>query len=148
MEEELPFWEMEPADELVSGGGTIELGIGKGKKIPLGPQVFVKRGEVYAVYLPTATPSGTLDLTGLMGDAELRWFNPRSGAFAGQKRQIRGGGPVELGAAPADPEQDWVVLVKRTQKSAGLPGPHEIQRRSEFSGPALGNAIAGGSRFE
>ncbi len=134
MEEELPFWEMEPADELVSSGGTIELGIGKGKKIPLGPQVFVKPGEVYAIYLPTATPTGTLDLQGLTGAAELRWFNPRSGEFAGQTRQVRGGGPVELGAAPADAEQDWVVLVKRTQKSAAIPDATKYNIGLSFPG--------------
>ena len=40
MESELPFWEMEPSDELAAGASTFAMGIGKGKTVPLGPQVF------------------------------------------------------------------------------------------------------------
>ena len=69
MEENLPFWEMEPADELSKGGGTIAVGIGKGKSVALGPQVFAKRGEVYAVYLPTGVGNGHARPDGL----ERRW---------------------------------------------------------------------------
>lgn len=113
MEEHLPFWEMQPSDGLVSGAGTVSLPIGKGRTQPLGPQVFTKPGEVYAVYLPTATPSGSLDLAALAGKATLRWFNPRTGEFVGVTREVAGGAKVALGEAPADPAEDWVVLVKR-----------------------------------
>ncbi len=118
MEENLPFWEMEPADELSAGGATIAVGTGRGRSVPLGPQVFAKRGEVYAVYLPTCTSTGTLDLTELKGTAQQRWFNPRSGVFAGTSTPIAGGGRRELGPPPAEPAADWVVLIKRTDKPA------------------------------
>ena len=52
LEENTPFWEMDPADDLVAGASTIEIGVGKGKPSALGAQVFVKPGQVYAVYLP------------------------------------------------------------------------------------------------
>jgi hypothetical protein len=116
MEENLPFWEMEPADELSAGGATIKVGTGKGTSVRLGPQVFAKRGQVYAVYLPTATATGTIDLTDLKGNAELRWFNPRTGAFVGDATQLAGGAPREPGLPPGEPEADWVVLIRRANR--------------------------------
>lgn len=118
MEENLPFWEMEPADELSSGGATLAVGIGKGKTVPLPPQVIFKRGEVYAVYLPTCSSTGSLDLSDLNGTAEQRWFNPRSGEFVGETLRIVSGARHELGPPPSEPDLDWVVLIKRTDKPA------------------------------
>jgi PelA/Pel-15E family pectate lyase len=117
MEENLPFWEMEPTDNLSSGGATIAVGIGRGQSVPLGPQVFAKPGEVYAVYLPTCTATGTLDLTDLKGMADLRWFNPRTGTFVGTPTRIPGGAPWGLAQPPREPDADWVVLIRSTGKS-------------------------------
>ncbi len=114
MEENLPFWEMEPADELSQGGAMIAVGIGRGRSAPLGPQVFSKRGEIYAVYLPNCSATGTLDLTDLMGMAEMRWFNPRTGVFVGAPMDIVGGARRKLGPPPAEPNSDWVVLIRRS----------------------------------
>ncbi len=133
IERELPFWEMEPAEGLVSGAGDVPLRIGKGKTVRLGPQVFVKPGEVYAVYLPTAEPSGTLDLAGLAGAAELRWFDPRNGEFAGAAREIAGGGAVALGNPPGEAAQDWVVLVRRVPEGKAT-GERDAQRATHFPG--------------
>ena len=116
MEEHLPFWEMEPADELSSGAATIALGVGRGKSVPLGPQVFAKRGEVYAVYLPTCSTAGTLDLTDLKGAAQQRWFDPRVGAFVGAPTRITGGTRQDLGQPPSEPTSDWVVLIQQPDK--------------------------------
>lgn len=113
MEENLPFWEMEPADALSKGGGTIPVGIGNGKSVALGPQVFAKRGEVYAVYLPTGSATGTLDLTELRGEGQQRWFNPRLGEFVGTPTSIAGGADHSLGPPPAETDSDWVVLIER-----------------------------------
>ena len=114
MEDNLPFWEMRPDDALAHGGGTIPVGIGRGKTVALGPQVLAKRGEVYAVYLPVGKPTGTLDLSEIAGTAVQRWYNPRAGTFVGGPKTISGGGPVPLGPVPADPEMDWVVLIRRS----------------------------------
>ena len=135
MEENLPFWEMQPADELSQGGSRLPVGIGNKHSISLGPQVFAKRGEVYAVYLPTAAPAGTLDLSDLDGPAEQRWFNPRSGQFVGKPLRIQGSARFKLGAPPAEPQLDWVVLISRTQSSPSqnhFPGKH-WQTRSPAS---------------
>jgi Domain of unknown function (DUF5060)/Putative collagen-binding domain of a collagenase len=114
MENELPFWDMEPADQLASGGGTISSGILRNKSVALGPQVFSRRGDVYAVYLPSGAPSATLDLTDLTGNATKRWYNPRTGEFAGAVTKLAGGGPREIGSPPVDPELDWVVLIRKS----------------------------------
>ncbi len=132
MEENLPFSEMEPADELAQGGATIPVGTGKGKSVPLGPQVFAKRGEVYAVYLPNGSPSGTIDLTQLMRTSEQRWFNPRTGVFEGQASLVTGGGRLELGVPPSDPTADWVVLIRATSSDE----PHA----QEATGPLVNTA--------
>ncbi len=116
IEQELPFWEMEPADELVNGAGTYAVGIGKGKTVPLGPQVFAKRGEIYAVYFPTAASTGSLDLSDLKGDAVQRWYNPRTGEFVGPDSNIAGGNQHSFGAPPSDPEMDWVALIRRSDQ--------------------------------
>ncbi|MFV2068450.1 MAG: DUF5060 domain-containing protein [Pirellulales bacterium] len=138
MEQNLPFWEMEPADRLAQGGGAVSVGIGNGRTVSLGPQVFAKRGEVYAVYLPTGSATGTLDLTDLSGAAEQRWFNPRTGAFAGKPGTVAGGARLELGPPPAEPEADWVVLIARkdpqSQANRHFPGKHWEVRSAESVG--------------
>ncbi len=121
LDQNVPFWEMEPADALLQGGGTIGVGIGNGNSVPLGPQVLAKRGDVYAVYLPTGSSTGKLDLSDLPGSATLRWYNPRTGEFVGRPRKIVGGGPVVLGPPPAETDLDWVVLIAR-QESSGPSG--------------------------
>jgi len=106
MQDNLPFWNMAPADELLAG----EAGDG---------EVFALPGEVYAVYLPDASSTGSLDLSGATGELEQRWFDPRAGVFAGATRTVTGGANVTLGAPPSDPGEDWVVLLRRTGEATG-----------------------------
>jgi hypothetical protein len=106
--ESLPFWEMLPSDGLLSGSSVFD---GTNNKLP--GQVFAKPGEIYAVYLPLAEQSGTLDLSGAEGAFAMQWFNPRTGEYVGEAREISGGVPVELGAVPDEPGEDWVALIKR-----------------------------------
>ena len=75
-------------------------------------QVFAKTGEVYAVYLPKANPTGSLDLSDTAATFTLRWYNPRNGEFANASETVRGGGKVPLGTPPRDADQDWVILLK------------------------------------
>lgn len=99
----LPFWLMEPADQLV-GGEVQAFG---------GGEVFARTGHVYAVFLPDASAGASLDLSGAPGPFELSWFDPRQGAFVGGTTKLQGGGPVALGKPPASPGEDWVALVRR-----------------------------------
>jgi len=113
MESYLPFWEMEPRDDLLTGESEFT-----GENNVVGGQVFVKEGEIYAIYLPVATTPGVLDLTGAPGRFRRHWFNPRTGVFSGDETLVQGGGPVSLDAPPDNAGEDWVVLlVKETDRS-------------------------------
>jgi len=100
MEEHLPFWRMQAADGLL-GGESSAYG---------GGEVFAEPGEVYAVYLPNASSTGTLDLAGHAGRYEVRWYDPRSGTFAGEPRTVEVAGSLVLGPAPSASGEDWVFL--------------------------------------
>src|SRR5215208_4488810 len=102
MEDNLPFWEMQPQDGLLLGESS-DYG---------GGQVFTKASEVYAVYLPNASSTGTLDLSGASGSFQKRWYNPRSGAFEGSTQAVSGGTITSLGAPPSSTSSDWVVLIE------------------------------------
>ena len=105
MEQHLPFWDMEPADELVSGEDPAYGGA----------ECLAKPGEVYAIYLPNGASSGDLDLGDAPGQFVQRWFNPRTGEFEGERRLIEGGKVRSLKAPPGVHKEDWVVLVERRQ---------------------------------
>lgn len=111
MEENLPFWEMVPADDLLSGESTA---FGGG-------QVFVYGDEVYAIYLPSAIPSGVLRATEGR-DYWLRWYDPRTGEFVGEAAGVTATADgLPLGAPPENPDGDWVVLVTATLEPAAPP---------------------------
>jgi hypothetical protein len=102
VEDNLPFWEMQPQDGLLLGESS-DYG---------GGQVFAKASEVYAVYLPNATSTGMVELSGASGSFQKRWYNPRSGAFEGSAQAVSGGTRTSLGAPPSSASSDWVVLIE------------------------------------
>ncbi len=116
MENHLPFWEMSPADGLVEGESTIPVGLGAGRSFQLDAQVFRKESQVYAVYFPAATQTGRLDLSSENGTFRMRWFNPRTGRFEGDESVRHGGDWIEPGPPPADPDEDWVLLLNRASR--------------------------------
>ncbi len=102
MQSQLPFWRMQPADNLVSGeDGAFG-----------GAEVFAAPGEIYAIYLPNASGNPSLDLRSASGSFSQRWFNPRNGQFAGDEQTVVGGSQLSLGSPPSSSNDDWVVLVK------------------------------------
>lgn len=113
MEENLPFHEMQPMDELVTGEATITVGEGDGVTSEMGAQVFVKPDNVYAIYFPVTNATGTVDLTSLEGAATFQWYNPRTGEYVGEPKQVTGGGNYLIGSPPSTPEEDWVVLIQK-----------------------------------
>jgi hypothetical protein len=100
IEENLPFWQMEPADELVVDEGVVQIDAGDNETLEASAEVLAKPGVVYAVYLPTADPSGTINLDRIEGVYSLRWYNPRTGEFEGNDVSIQGGRQHKIGAAP------------------------------------------------
>jgi len=105
MEDHLPFWEMEPADQLVAGEAAHADGTFA--------EVFAKHDEVYAVFFPRGSATGTIDLSGASGSFQRRWFDPTTGIFQGPVDVISGGGVVANGPVPFNPVQDWILLIER-----------------------------------
>jgi hypothetical protein len=108
MESYLPFWEMQPADELVSGESQASGGA----------QVFAKPGSVYAIYYPEATSTGTLDLGGTNGSFAKMWFDPRLGVPVGALQNVEGGSLLNVGYPPSGTggtaflEQDGLLVME------------------------------------
>ena len=102
-ENEIPFWEMKCMDELI---GNPEHNISK--------FCFAKADDTYLVYLPNGGTT-ELDLSAATGRFQVTWFNPRDGGElqAGSVASVNGGGSVELGSAPSDPQEDWLVVLRR-----------------------------------
>ena len=75
---------------------------------------LAKPGELYLVYLPYGKVS-KLDLTDASGDYSINWFNPRTGGRLHQSslKTVVGSAPVSLGAPPSDPQEDWLVVVRK-----------------------------------
>ncbi len=111
MEQHLPFWEMEPADELLTGESVYS-----GKTSSHDGQVFAKEGQCYAIYLPIARKTGVLNLNGAAGEFVKRWYNPRIGKFKGGRESLVGGSKVKIGPAPDTPDEDWVVLMSKRKR--------------------------------
>ena len=96
----LPFTQMHHADALTPTADDY---------------VLAKPGHVYAVYLPEGGTT-TLDLSGVSGAFEVKWYDPRHGGELqnGTVTTVEGGGSRSLGNAPAQPSSDWAVLVRKT----------------------------------
>jgi hypothetical protein len=102
-EQKIPFWQMTNADERV---GNPEHNNSR--------FCFARGGEVYLVYLPQGGTT-ELDLKSAPQSFSVQWFNPRAGGplQAGSVREVTGGGSVNLGQPPADPAEDWLIVVQR-----------------------------------
>jgi len=94
---------MDPMDQLVTGENAFEGGA----------EVFGMPGRVYAVYLPNASPSGSIDLKGVSGTLRKRWYDPRLGVFVGGTQLQQAGAIVPIGTPPNLVNEDWVCLFER-----------------------------------
>jgi hypothetical protein len=103
--EEIPFWSMRNADELV---GNPERDNSR--------YCLALPGELYLVYLPRGGQA-TLDLSGTTGDFDVSWFDPRSGGPLGPAAGVEGGAPAAL-VAPGD--DDWLALVRSRPPDASV----------------------------
>ncbi len=94
----LPFWEMQPRDEMILSGAM-------GRVLALGDQTI-------AVQLPGG---GETRLQLPKGSYRVKWFNPRKGGplAAGSKAMVDGPGEVSIGLPPSDPGMDWVALLDK-----------------------------------
>jgi len=118
--ETTPFWQMDPADSLLSGEGAA-----KG-----GGEVFALAGDTYLIYLPSM-PAGTLDLRQDSATFTQQWFNPVTGSFAGSEREVSGGQRIQLGSPPGN-NVDWVVVLRAD--SASTPGQYPFSSAERRTG--------------
>ena len=107
--DQIPFGDMVPSHDLLTGESTYDKSNPK-----ISGVVLAKPGEVYAIQLPNASSTGTLDLSDASGTFTMRWYNPRTGTFEGGTTTIDGGGMVSLGSPPSSPSEDWVILIEST----------------------------------
>lgn len=101
-DQKIPFAEMTSANALVGNA-----------KDDASKFCFTKQGELYLVYLPEGG-TAALDLSEATGNFTVNWFNPREGGdlIQGTITSVKGGGKVALGEAPADADEDWLVVVR------------------------------------
>ena len=101
-EQQIPFWEMTNVDSLVTS-------ISPGQTYGL-----AQPEELYLVFLPSGGEV-TLDLSEAEGPFQVRWFDPRQGGKlqTGTVAEVTGGGKVSLGKAPAQSDEDWLIVVRK-----------------------------------
>jgi hypothetical protein len=99
----IPFWEMKNADELVGN-----------EKRDNSRYCFAKVNDTYLVYLPSGG-AASLDLSKAGGLFAVEWFDPRNGGplKKGSLSAIKAGANTTLGLPPDNPDQDWLVVVRR-----------------------------------
>jgi len=102
-DQDLPFWEMQNADELVGNDAHDN-----------SAYCFTKPGEIYVIYVPSVNDI-QLDLSDSEGEFEIKWFNPSEGGalLAGSIQTVSGGENVSLGTPPSDASEDWVILIRK-----------------------------------
>ncbi|MCA9053938.1 MAG: DUF5060 domain-containing protein [Planctomycetaceae bacterium] len=106
-EQQIPFERMRCRDELVGNA-----------RHDNSRYCLALAGESYVIYLPTGGDC-RLDLSDAAAvEFRIDWFNPRSGGElqTSDRPHVKGGGVVELGSPPGDHDEDWVVLVRRSEE--------------------------------
>ncbi len=104
----VPFAEMSSANGLITGSD--------------GGRCLAKTASHYVVQLPNGG-TGSLNLSAVTGNYEVKWYNPRAGGALqnGSVTSVTGGGSRALGNAPSATTNDWIVLVRSTTTQPPLP---------------------------
>jgi hypothetical protein len=100
---EVPFWQMQNADALIGNA-----------KNDNSKYCFAQPGRVYVVYLPSGGTTD-IDLGSAAGVYSVAWYNPRTGGElqAGSVANLTAPGVKSIGLPPADPQEDWVALIRK-----------------------------------
>jgi len=108
MEADLPFWESSPPTSWPATAAQSRSASVAGKPSRWGRRCLRSAARCIRLYLPTGSPSGTVDLADLKGFASQLWYNPRTGEFAARRRAS----PADRGTRSAllllRPNLDWV----------------------------------------
>jgi hypothetical protein len=100
---QIPFWEMVNANSLAGNADNDN-----------SCYCLARPGDIYVVYLPKGGAC-TVDLSGAAGVFRVDWYDPRNGGplRPGVPAEVKGGGKVQLGLPPQEPEEDWVILLRQ-----------------------------------
>jgi hypothetical protein len=98
----LPFWNMEPRNDLMSGSPGFCL---------------AAPGEAYVLYLKSVV-SPAVDLGPRASSYSVFWLNPRDdgGLKKGSVESLSGKGMQKIGMPAGDTDMDWVALIRRYPK--------------------------------
>ena len=96
----IPFWEMEPHDDLISSEDIT--------------YCLAKQGEVYVVFAESGADNIELNLIEVNKAFSVKWYDPRNGGDLqdGSITSLNANGMVKLGVPPSEADKDWVILVK------------------------------------
>ena len=100
-EQHLPFYEMQPADELTQDDQSYCL---------------AKTGEIYAIHLPPTLRTTSIDLSEIPATFSVQWYHPRTGGslVEGTIKEVTGGNKsIGIGLPPSEIDMDWIALLKR-----------------------------------
>lgn len=97
---QIPFWQMENADELV------------GNERHDNTTYCLASDNTLVVYLPKGGAC-RVDLSRHDGAFQLSWFNPREGGELQAAGDVAAGAVISLEAPAAEDGQDWVALLRR-----------------------------------
>lgn len=120
---QVDFERMDPADALALSGNAY---------------VLAEGGTAYVLYLYDGG-TARVDLRGVSGNFEARWYDPRAGAF--QPAGTTTGGQERSFTAPAG--GDWVLYLLKSAGITTLPPDHLMTR--EETAVVLAQAIHGAS---
>jgi uncharacterized repeat protein (TIGR02543 family) len=79
------------------------------------PFCLAKKGEIYLVYRTSATNQKPLNLGGVSGAYTVKWYNAKKGGDFqnGSVSTVVGGAAVDLGIAPTDVNEPWVIVISK-----------------------------------
>ncbi|MEM6602142.1 MAG: putative collagen-binding domain-containing protein, partial [Verrucomicrobiota bacterium] len=107
---------------------------------------LAETGDTYLVYLENGGMT-TLDLSGVSGDFDVSWYDPRNygNLQSGSVTSVTGGSVQSLGNAPNSPSDDWVIIVSKREVTVPFSARLEAEDASFVAGTLLSDPDASGS---
>lgn len=81
------------------------------------PFCLAQKGEIYIVYRTSVAIQKPLNLTGVPGVFNVKWYNAKNGGDFqnGSVTSVTGGGSVHLGNPPSYANESWAILITKSK---------------------------------
>ena len=99
-ENNIPFWEMEPSDQLT---------------ITENDYVLAKENDCYIIYLKMGSKE-EVRLSGIKGEYKVRWYNPKSGTYLSKEEKFSIRDELVVDKFPKEENSDWIILIENINK--------------------------------